>query len=119
MLCKPLYLLRTHQHYDKIQASYMKRPLNVVVIFFTLSTWWATSCGVAERCKPNLVPPVAFREGAPGKVWRPSYYVYNNGRYQFVKGHYGTNYFRRFYLKRSVRGYSTKRKNGDRKSEKS
>jgi hypothetical protein len=45
----------------------------------------------------------------PRWVWSPGYYVYDNDKYQFVRGHYRLILFRKAYWKKTLQGYSTKR----------
>ena len=63
------------------------------------------SCGVSET---PMMEATNYGGVAPQKVYQPEYYVYKNGRYKFVKGHYRKVYNRKIFRKRSLEGYGSK-----------
>jgi hypothetical protein len=56
----------------------------------------------------RLMQPKAFSGASvPDWIYEPEYYVYKNGRYRFVKGHYRKILFRKQFRKRSLLGYGS------------
>jgi hypothetical protein len=45
---------------------------------------------------------------APGWIWEPEYYIFDDGKYRFVEGHYRLVVFRKAYYKRKLRGHSNR-----------
>jgi hypothetical protein len=45
---------------------------------------------------------------APDRVWESEYYVYKNGKYRFIKGHYRKVRAKEAFWKRSLQGLTTK-----------
>jgi hypothetical protein len=59
----------------------------------------------SEKCPVGL-DQSSLVTGKPGlkRIYVPKYYIYRNGKYEFVKGHYRwVN--PKMYVKRSLRGY--------------
>jgi hypothetical protein len=63
-----------------------------------------STTGCVETGRSNL----AAGQNGPRKIYVPAYYVYRNGKYQFVKGHYRWVLNRKAYLARANRGYTSK-----------
>jgi hypothetical protein len=78
------------------------RPL--IVLLGTLLLF--TGCGTGLR--DGRLPLKEFSGSpVPDWVYEPEYYVYRDGRYKFVKGHYRKVLFRKHFRKRSLRGYGS------------
>jgi hypothetical protein len=60
-----------------------------------------TSCKISK----NESNGVISRPAVPDRVYEPEYYIYKNGRYKFVKGHYRKVWMKRNYWKRSLNGF--------------
>lgn len=70
------------------------------------------SCRAQDKCvTPSKEFDVVEEGGRLKRQYVPEYYVYRNGRYRFVKGHYQWILFPKQYVKRSLRGYSYKQAN--------
>lgn len=48
-------------------------------------------------------------KSGPTRIYVPEYYVYRNGKYHFVKGHYRWVLFPKLYVRRSLKGYGSRR----------
>lgn len=70
-------------------------------------------CKGSAECVRDGSPGIAKEGSGPRRIYVPEYYVYRNGRYVFVKGHYRLVLSRALYYKRTMRGYGWK---GDRAS---
>jgi len=68
-----------------------------------------TGCNSTEKMlrKNNTEEFVSGPRG-PRKIYVPEYYVYRNGKYHFVDGHYRWVFFRKHYLRKTARGYTHK-----------
>jgi hypothetical protein len=68
-----------------------------------------TGCDSTKReLRKNAQEEFVSGPRGPRKIYVPEYYVYRRGKYQFVDGHYRWVFFRKPYLKRTTRGYTTK-----------
>ena len=93
---------------EKQNLRFPMRTTKICVLMMIISLM--LSCQSIEKCAGST----AHRElttGArgPKRLYVPEYYVYSNGKYEFVKGHYRLVMFPKLYVKRSMKGYVTNR----------
>jgi hypothetical protein len=80
------------------------------VVFILIISVLLISCSNAKRFRRSQqLNEVVSTAGVPDKMWSGDYHTYRNGRYTFTKGRYSKIYFRKMYLKRSLRGYTTRK----------
>jgi hypothetical protein len=78
------------------------------ILLILLLTIVNTGCRTAETCVGQKQHGITTGPRGPRKLYVPEYYVYRNGRYEFVKGHYRYILSRKTYLKRSMRGFTNR-----------
>jgi hypothetical protein len=79
----------------------MRRILIVVAV---IGVYLLSACAGTEKFSPRHQRNLSKGTPVTGWVWEPQYYVYNGGRYRFVRGYYRKLISRKAYLKRSLRG---------------
>lgn len=89
---------------NKMDAYFKKFQL--LLITTVLIVVISGSCKSPENCNGEKQPGLVTGPNGPRKVYVPEYFVYRNGRYEFVKGHYRWILNRKTYLKRTTRGYT-------------
>jgi|GEM_PF-5843047 len=68
-----------------------------------------TGCDPVKRnLRKNNTDEFVSGPRGPRKIYVPEYYVFRNGKYHFVDGHYRWVLFRKPYLKKTTRGFTTK-----------
>lgn len=83
-----------------------KRERNAMTVgcILLLCTFVFSTCS-SRSSATNYYDRVGLGGTLPGKVWDPKYYVYNKGKYTFVKGRYRDVISRKKYWKKSLQGY--------------
>lgn len=82
--------------------------VKIILQLFLLAVIFA-SCNSIQKCKSSLSPnEIRSSAGVPRKVYTPQQYYYREGKYTFIKGHYAPILLKRLYLKKSVRGYTSR-----------
>lgn len=91
----------------EVRALVRKNKVKKLLVLFVLTAAMFTSCKSVKNCDGS---EPGFTTGPRGirKIYVPEYYVYRNGRYDFVKGHYRWVLNRKAYLKRANRGYTNR-----------
>lgn len=81
-------------------------PVKKLLVLLVLTASLLPSCQ-SVKCRGA---DEGFVTGPGGlrKVYVPEYFVYRNGRYDFVEGHYRWVISRKTYLKRANRGYTNR-----------
>lgn len=86
-------------------GSIMKKILILLGFLITVTGSGACSSNRYSQVENDFVTGPS----GPRKIYVPEYYVYRNGKYKFVRGHYRWVLSRRLYLKRSMEGYTSRR----------
>ncbi|HYG03057.1 MAG TPA: hypothetical protein VD927_11480 [Chryseosolibacter sp.] len=53
-------------------------------------------------------PKLVTGPDGPRRIYVPEYYIYKNGKYHFIKGHYRWVLNRKLYVRRSMKGYGSR-----------
>jgi hypothetical protein len=90
-----------------MKVIFFRIAFRLIVLF--VSVFGMTGCadktmGCVKKGNDDLVTG----QKGPRRIFVSAYYVYRNGKYQFVKGHYRWVLNRKTYLARANRGYTTR-----------
>ena len=82
----------------------------IIILLLGISAFTFTGCGKsATGCvTTGGHQDLATGPKGPRKIYVPAYYLYRNGKYQFVKGHYRWVLNRKTYFARANRGYTNR-----------
>jgi hypothetical protein len=67
-----------------------------------------TGCKSTDECPHVRKKHEVVTGRGPKRIYVPEYFVYRNGKYEFVEGHYRWVLLPKVYVKRSMKGYVTK-----------
>jgi hypothetical protein len=80
------------------------RVLGLAILLFGMPACSDKTSGCIKKGNDDLVTG----QNGPRRIYVPAYYLYRNGKYHFVKGHYRLVLNRKVYLARANRGYTTR-----------
>jgi hypothetical protein len=66
------------------------------------------ACKSPDTCKHVSKSQRLVEGKGPKRIYVPEYFVYRNGKYEFVKGHYRLVLSPKTYVRRSMKGYTTR-----------
>jgi hypothetical protein len=83
------------------------KQIKMLLVHSLLLSSLLLACKASDSCPqlPQQESLVTHKKG-PRKIYVPEYYVYRNGKYEFIKGHYRWVLNNKAYVKRSLKGYN-------------
>jgi hypothetical protein len=92
----------------KMKKAFAGKIPAVFIMVFSMAAFFV-GCRSSDRCMHTTEFSRGMTSGkGPKRIYVPEYFIYRNGKYEFVKGHYRWVLLPKLYARRSLKGYGFK-----------